>query len=900
MVPDSSKVGVLITTVADGEGIKTTQTELAALGDSAVASSAKSVSAFDSFNKSLGTLGTQMTAVGRTMSTNVTLPIVAVGGASLKMAMDFNQSMTYVRTDAGDTTDNINQLSNSVLNLAKTSQFSPDVLANGLYHLASLGLRGADAMNALNTAQQMAAVGGADLESTATALGGALVSGIKGVQDYTSAAGVLDATIGAGNMRMQDLVGAIGTGVLPVFKNAGLSIVDFGAALATLTDNGQDASAAATHLRMTISLMEAPSQAAQKALAKIGMTSTQMGLDMQSKGLIPALQNLKTHLLDTYGTTDLGKTKMAAALTEMFGGGKSSAAIQTLLDQLDRVQNKETQIGQQSSEFNTKYAEQQQTAAAKFKTAWSSVQSDLIVLGDQLLPVAAKGLSDVSKAIDDVTGWYGRLSNGQQTFVKDSALVLAVIGPVLMVFGTMAKSISEIATLGGTIWSGISKIPDGIGSMFDMFGKIGSGTGSAAKSFGGMVSDWASSISNMSKKAASGAADITKSAGSAVAGWATSGATMVSDFAKSAASMAKNSITTAASMVKDGATAAGAWIKSAHDSEIGLGGTLIKMTKDSAVAAGNFVKDAAITSAAWVKGFVTASASAVKESAISSAAWVKNAAVSSYAWVTSELPRIIKSFVLTSTSATKEAIVSSAVWVKEAGVAAGAWVVQLARVIASTVAVAATTVAQGVVIAAVWVAQAVKVGVYAVAIDAAKTSTYLLGGVTVATGATMAAVFAGLVVDIYLIYDAVNKVIGAFDALRAANASAKSEAASTAAVNASMADMARNGTPEQKARASNYLSTGSAKGTTFASGTSYAPGGRTMVGEDGPEIIDMPTGSRVYPARQSASMSSSSTTHNTFTGNIYLQSQGAVTQWFKELNNDSLLASKGLTVRQGA
>ena len=34
----------------------------------------------------------------------------------------------------------------------------------------------------------------------------------------------------------------------------------------------------------------------------------------------------------------------------------------------------------------------------------------------------------------------------------------------------------------------------------------------------------------------------------------------------------------------------------------------------------------------------------------------------------------------------------------------------------------------------------------------------------------------------------------------------------------------------------------------FASGTNYAPGGYALVGERGPEIVDLPRGSKVYPS----------------------------------------------------
>lgn len=432
---------------------------------------------------SLESAGKKMSSLGGELTSTFTLPVVGVGAASIKMAMDFQQAMTYVRTDAGDTTDDINQLSQSVLQLAKTSQFSPDELANGLYHLASLGLRGADALNALNTAQQMASVGGADLESTASALGAALVTGIKGVQDYSQAAGTLDAIIGSGNMRMQDLVNSLGTGVLTVFKNAGLTLTDYGAALATLTDNGMDAAEAATRLRMTISLMTAPSGPAVDALNAIGMAANQLGMDMQTKGLIPALEDLQKHLLDTYGTTAEGKVKIEQALADMFGGGRSSAAIITLLDQLDRVNNKESQIAGQSGEFANKVAEQQQTAAAKFKTAWSSVQANLIELGDQLLPLVAKWMGELVNKISELQKWWSSLSSWQQTVIKDFIVFAATAGPVLVVLGKLTTGVGALVKVGGGTIGLFSKIfnATAVRSVAAMSGSI---AGAAAESGG--------------------------------------------------------------------------------------------------------------------------------------------------------------------------------------------------------------------------------------------------------------------------------------------------------------------------------------------------------------------------------------------------------------------------------
>lgn len=42
----------------------------------------------------------------------------------------------------------------------------------------------------------------------------------------------------------------------------------------------------------------------------------------------------------------------------------------------------------------------------------------------------------------------------------------------------------------------------------------------------------------------------------------------------------------------------------------------------------------------------------------------------------------------------------------------------------------------------------------------------------------------------------------------------------------------------------------------FAGGTNYAPGGLSVVGEEGPELVDLPRGSKVYPHKESMRMAS--------------------------------------------
>jgi TP901 family phage tail tape measure protein len=157
-------------------------------------------------------------------------------------------------------------------------------------------------------------------------------------------------------MRMDKLAASIATGILPSFRSAGLQMNDFGAALATITDNATPADEAATRLRMTVSLMAAPSQAAVKALDSIGIGSTQLADDMRKpNGLLVAVMDLKEHL-EKSGMTASEQNQI---IQQAFGGGKTSGAILTLLEESDRLKDKYKELGDSASR------------AAKFQDAWA-------------------------------------------------------------------------------------------------------------------------------------------------------------------------------------------------------------------------------------------------------------------------------------------------------------------------------------------------------------------------------------------------------------------------------------------------------------------------------------------------------------------------------------------------
>lgn len=78
----------------------------------------------------------------------------------------------------------------------------------------------------------------------------------------------------------------------------------------------------------------------------------------------------------------------------------------------------------------------------------------------------------------------------------------------------------------------------------------------------------------------------------------------------------------------------------------------------------------------------------------------------------------------------------------------------------------------------------------------------------------------------------------------------------------------------------------------LATGTQFFQGGMAMVGENGPELVQMPRGARVYNAQETKAMGNSSAV---FYGDIKLGDASAVREFFDKIGRNQELAQQGLT-----
>lgn len=405
----------------------------------AFAGSAKSATAAASTIEASGARiaasGKRISAVGKTWTHSITLPLLAIGGLAVKSAFEFEKSMSLISTEAGGTRKEVDRLEKRILGLAKATQWSPKQLADGLYHIESSGYRGAKAIDILNVSQKLATAGNSELEETTYALVSAVKAlGTEGYGPTNKVAAELNAIIGHGDMRLSELVQALSSGVIPTAVVAGMGLRDVGSALDVMTSRGEPAQVAATRLRMTFSLLSAPTDKAKDALKGIGIASLDLARIMRKEGIGPAVKFLAEHL------ERVSKTKANQILSSAFGGGRSSGAIKTLVLNWDELLKKEAEIGKGVHNYNREVKEAEERNMTKMKKSWSSIQASLVEIGMAVGPAVLEIFQEIAGAIGSITESFSGLDAGTQKIIVTAAFGAAAMGPLLIVGGKVVTT----------------------------------------------------------------------------------------------------------------------------------------------------------------------------------------------------------------------------------------------------------------------------------------------------------------------------------------------------------------------------------------------------------------------------------------------------------------------------
>lgn len=427
------------------------------------ASGAKINLATSGITKNLEGAGGKSGGIFASLFTSAAGKGIAVGGlavgaglvASIKVASDYQENLTRLVTAAGESEDHLKVVTSGIKTVSEDTGESLKNLTDGMFLIESAGFHGADGLKVLKSAAEGAQISGADLGKVADATTTIMNDFHLSADKSATAVSFLNSVVSHGKTNLEDLAGSASK-VLPTASALGVKLGSVGGALATLTGAGVSARLASQGVNSAMLALAAPSTAAQKAMAAVGLSSEKVGNDLTHKGILPAIRDIT----DAAGKKfPVGSAGYVAAIQTMIGGARGlSVALQLTGSHLS------------TAEKNTRDISKAVRSASDNVSGWEATQKDFNVkmdefrahlvvaaetIGQKLLPYVTRFLDYLLAHIPDIIAFgktVGRLVlPGVLTFFKG-------LGDVIHFFSTGPMATVSKVLLGIAGALGILKI----------------------------------------------------------------------------------------------------------------------------------------------------------------------------------------------------------------------------------------------------------------------------------------------------------------------------------------------------------------------------------------------------------------------------------------------------------
>jgi TP901 family phage tail tape measure protein len=516
---------VRIVSAFDDRGVKAAQRSIALVG-----AKAKALKGIESplarwgadmvrVGRVLDERGRQLQQFGQTMTTRVTLPLAAAGAASVKLAADFNSSMSKIGSLVGMSQRQVESYKASVLEMAKGLPQAPKELADALFFITSAGVKGKTALEVLEASAKAAVAGLGDAQTVADAATSALNAYGAANLSAQQATDVLVATVREGKMEPAELAGSLGK-VIPVASAMGVEFHEVGAAVAAMSRTGMNAAEATTALRAMLSQLMKPSKQTADGLKAVGLTVKEVQASIRDKGLFPTLQML----MDRFDGNATAAARVFGNVRGLTGvlsiAGKNAGSNARIFDKLAHSAGDTARAFERAKETDP---------SIRFKQAMSSLQVAAIKLGNALLPTVTQLVDRLGKLADAFAG----LSDGQRRAIIYAAGVAAAIGPVSSVVGTAMRAVGAFSRAIGGLGMALGGVKKGVPLYARAIAGVVKGTGkaagaiaslarTAASSLGSALATSAKAVGALGRTVATGLVSAVSAAGRAMAAlWAT-------------------------------------------------------------------------------------------------------------------------------------------------------------------------------------------------------------------------------------------------------------------------------------------------------------------------------------------------------------------------------------------
>ena len=444
------------------------------------------------FNKGISNLSKIATtglgvAVGNAI-TKVVDKVGSIGTAAVKVGMNFEAEMSKVASISGATGDEFQKLIDKAKEMGSKTKFSATESAQAMEYMAMAGWKTQDMVDGLKGIMDLAAASGEDLATTSDIVTDALTAfGLK-ASDSTHFADVLAKASSNANTNVA-MMGETFKYVAPVAGALGYSVEDCSVAIGLMANSGIKASQAGTSLRQMLSRMAKPTDEAQAAMDKLGVSLT------DSAGNMKSLDTVMGDLRNGFkGLSKAEQTQLATSLAGQEAMSGLLAIVNASDGDFDKLKD---------SIYNCKDAAANMAAVAQDNLAGqiTSLKSKAEGLGIAFYGSIQEPLKELAsvgvKALEDLNNAY--TSNGFVGFINEIGNKVPLLQSFTDAIAGLAEktksmSTDELMNLGKT-----AAVLAGAGPAISLFGSQIGNVQSAVSGFSGLTTGVLSELGKLPK-----------------------------------------------------------------------------------------------------------------------------------------------------------------------------------------------------------------------------------------------------------------------------------------------------------------------------------------------------------------------------------------------------------------
>jgi TP901 family phage tail tape measure protein len=392
-------------------------------------------------------LSASITSVGRSMTLRLTLPLLALGGASVKAFASFDDAMTKSLAIFSDMTDEMEvQMRKTAIVLSRETTTSATDLAKGYFYLASAGLNASQSIEALNIVNTFAVAGNFDLaKATELVADSQSAMGLESqnlTEHLANMTRVTDILVGANtlaNATTEQFAEALQRAG-PLMRQYGVSLEGGIAALAAYAKQGKKGAPGgemfARMLRLSVKALIDNADAWER----LGISLVDVNDKMKPMSQIGYEL---TRVLDGLGVTARART------LDMLGfQARSQQALFPLLGMGDAVADFEKKLENMGGRALELANRNMQSFSAQIRIVWNNIKATAMQVGDIMAPKLLK----LGVGIKKISLWFSGLNKFTKNLIVNIGLLIALIGPGLLIIGLFIKTFGVfVAILSATV-----------------------------------------------------------------------------------------------------------------------------------------------------------------------------------------------------------------------------------------------------------------------------------------------------------------------------------------------------------------------------------------------------------------------------------------------------------------